>query len=235
MMPPTGPRPAPEGEDGKPPASRPDCFELCGISDALPLEEEATLEPEEALFSVGEPIASVWRIEAGSLLVRKRDHLDRLIVTQVLRPGAWCGMEALTGVVSRATVVAAECSRVRRLPIHGGLPAPFVRVMLDGFAFQILQLNERLRDFGLMTARARAASVLVELAAASGTTTVSPQLSRQDLAGLAGMAPETFIRVLSAFRAQKLVETQGRRITLLEPCRLGSMAGRSWPSTSSCP
>ena len=49
-------------------------------------------------------------------------------------------------------------------------------------------------------------------------------LSREELAELAGVAPETLIRLLGRFKREKLVATKGREITLLNTERLTKIA-----------
>jgi CRP/FNR family transcriptional regulator len=51
------------------------------------------------------------------------------------------------------------------------------------------------------------------------------QLRREELAELIGAAPETVIRLLSRFRRERLVATNGSEITLLQPDRLSKIAG----------
>ena len=44
----------------------------------------------------------------------------------------------------------------------------------------------------------------------------SIRISRADLAGVAGMAPESLIRTLSEFKKEGLIEIEGRNIKLLD-------------------
>lgn len=50
------------------------------------------------------------------------------------------------------------------------------------------------------------------------------RLTREELAELAGVAPETAIRLLGRFKRERLVATNGKEITLLKPDRLGKIA-----------
>ena len=49
-------------------------------------------------------------------------------------------------------------------------------------------------------------------------------LSREELAELAGVAPETLIRLLGKFKREKLLMAKGREITLLNLDRLTKIA-----------
>ncbi len=77
----------------------------------------------------------------------------------------------------------------------------------------------------------RVASVLVDLAKRFGIregqgTKLGIRLTREELAELAGVAPETVIRLLSRFKREHLLATNGREITLLKPENLAKLADR---------
>lgn len=50
-------------------------------------------------------------------------------------------------------------------------------------------------------------------------------MSRAELAALAGLSPETGMRLLSQFKSEGLLEVNGRRVTLLQPDALGALGG----------
>lgn len=55
---------------------------------------------------------------------------------------------------------------------------------------------------------------------------LSVELSRTDLAGMAGLSTETTIRLLSSFRNEGLIEAANRKkIIILDPDRLKSEVG----------
>lgn len=53
---------------------------------------------------------------------------------------------------------------------------------------------------------------------------VEINLSREDLANLVGVAVETLVRLLHDFKEEKLIETQGRKIRILDASRLSKVA-----------
>ncbi len=75
----------------------------------------------------------------------------------------------------------------------------------------------------------RLAAVLLDLGTRFGKQDVEGvkleiRLTREELAELAGVAPETLIRLLSRFKKERLVMAHGREITLLNPDRLRALA-----------
>ncbi len=78
------------------------------------------------------------------------------------------------------------------------------------------------------TTAERLADVLLDLGKRFGSRErdsikLGIRLTRQELAELAGVAPETVIRLLSRFKRERLVATNGREITLLKPDRLAKI------------
>jgi CRP-like cAMP-binding protein len=49
------------------------------------------------------------------------------------------------------------------------------------------------------------------------------QMSREDLANIAGTATESLIRTLSDFKSERLIEIQGSKITILNEKKLTDM------------
>jgi CRP/FNR family transcriptional regulator, polysaccharide utilization system transcription regulator len=93
-----------------------------------------------------------------------------------------------------------------------------------------LRVNmEQLDQFTFQTARARLAGLLLELddrfgKECAGQAQVGLTLTRQEVAGMAGITVETAIRLLSVFRDEGLLTIDGRAITLLNPDRLARIA-----------
>lgn len=88
---------------------------------------------------------------------------------------------------------------------------------------------DRLEQYMFKTARERLAALLLELGHRFGRTAadgvlVRLILKREEIAEMAGVALETVIRLLRAFREEGLVRIEGRTITLLNPDRLARIA-----------
>ncbi len=78
------------------------------------------------------------------------------------------------------------------------------------------KLEKRLVSIAYEPVRGRLASLLLELAEIyKNDTGTSINLSRSDLANMAGTAKETAIRLLSEFKAEKLITTNGTKINVI--------------------
>ena len=108
----------------------------------------------------------------------------------------------------------------------------------SGFAYEMIQItckelgesNRYIQDIAQKTVKRRLAEILVMIAKDfgqenDGTLKLTP--TREDLGNFAGTATETIIRLLSEFKNEGLVESNGRKIKLLNLERLKIIAGKS--------
>jgi CRP/FNR family transcriptional regulator, polysaccharide utilization system transcription regulator len=94
------------------------------------------------------------------------------------------------------------------------------------FSLELLQLacrelgeaNEYITDIAQKTVRERLAEILVHLKDSFGMdieNELQISLTREELANIVGTATESVIRLLSEFKADKLIEINGRKIKIL--------------------
>ncbi len=95
------------------------------------------------------------------------------------------------------------------------------------FGIELLQIackeldesNNYLRDIAQKSVRERLAEVLLHLKAEFGVNEegiINVALTREELANLIGTATESVIRLLSEFKANNIVELQGRKIKIID-------------------
>lgn len=106
----------------------------------------------------------------------------------------------------------------------------------SGFAYEMIQItckelgesNRYIRDIAQKSVKERLAEILILLASDFGMEedgTLKLSLTREDLSNFVGTATETVIRLLSEYKTEGLVESQGRKIRLLDINRLKTIAG----------
>lgn len=104
------------------------------------------------------------------------------------------------------------------------------------FAYDMIQIackelgdsNRYIRDIAQKSVKERLAEILLLLAEDFGTEndkTLKLNITREDLSNFIGTATETVIRLLSEFKADNIVDSKGRKIKLLNPEKLKSIAG----------
>jgi CRP-like cAMP-binding protein len=179
----------------------------------------------------------VFLVQAGLLKGVKTDDLAREVVIQLAEPGDLIGTDVLANQPSSATWQAVVPSQVAAFDVVD-VRAALRREPDLAFEFftllarRLARMETRVRDFAHKSARKRASEVLLRRARSPGAghgTPVVRNLTRQDLAAMAGMTPETFIRILSSLREKGIVETRGRLISILDGSRLAHIAGTTAP------
>lgn len=94
------------------------------------------------------------------------------------------------------------------------------RNLLQQLALNIRKGNEKVVDLAYKPVRGRLAEALLSLESKFSIHGREPQqvaISRADLAGYVGTVKETVNRLLSEFRSEKLISTQGTRIKISDP------------------
>ncbi|MGY5851748.1 Crp/Fnr family transcriptional regulator [Salegentibacter sp. F14] len=94
------------------------------------------------------------------------------------------------------------------------------RSLLQQLALNIRKGHEKTVDLAYKPVRGRLAEALLNLDSKFNITGREPHqvaLTRSDLAGYVGTVKETVNRLLSEFRAEKLISTQGTRIKINDP------------------
>jgi CRP-like cAMP-binding protein len=104
--------------------------------------------------------------------------------------------------------------------------------LIEYLSKTITEQDDRISSLSQKTARARLAELLLDLADKHGQSydggiRINIRLTREDMAALVGTAPESLIRLLSDFKAMKLVVQSGRTMILHDMKGLRKEAGIS--------
>lgn len=186
---------------------------------------------KKIIFLEDTPSTTVYIIKSGNVKIYKSlpDGRDQII--NILSPGDMLGFDSLYDDHYSTTAQAiqdAELCCVRKkdlidlLKDHPEVGIKFIKIMNR----ELNRAQERIRDLGLKDAREKVASLLVTLfesrAEGRGPGFV---LSRQEISEMVGVAQETVIRILSEFKSDKLIETEGKDIVVANPKELKRVAG----------
>jgi CRP-like cAMP-binding protein len=104
----------------------------------------------------------------------------------------------------------------------------FANEMMQIACRELGDANRYIKDIAQKPVRARLAEILLLIAGDFGMEkdgALALNLTREDLSNFVGTATETLIRLLTEFKNERLVETKGRRISLLDVDRLRVVAG----------
>jgi CRP/FNR family transcriptional regulator len=190
--------------------------------------------PRQVIFHEETPALGFYVLCSGRVKLTRSDRQGRQQIIRLARPGDIMGEEALLPKGDfRVTAEALEESQaafIRREDLLGfldkgnGMSGRFLLHLCQ----LLIQAQDRLARMALGDARERLAGVLLDLARDYGRRTLRGtdldlSMSRAELAALAGLSPETGMRLLSQFKAEGLVEVNGRHLTLLRPDALAAI------------
>ncbi len=213
---------------------------FAGLTEAARKELASVMRPielpaGELVFYEGLPAHGLYVLCEGKIKVAKRAKGGRSQILKLLGPGEVLGEKTLFDQETYTCYAKAlEPSRLMFIAREDFLA--FVRKYPEVAIRLIEKLSRELKAFGdklveitAHSAKERMARVLLELARAFGKKTpegldVGVELSRAELAEMAGVTTETAVRMLSEFKDRGILALPGRRIVVLKPEELQSLA-----------
>ena len=189
----------------------------------------------QVVFREGTRPLGVFCINSGKIKVYKTGAEGKNQIIQVLKAGDIMGYRAMLSEdqypVSAETL---EESTLCFIPKSDFLQvlnqdAVFTQTIIKLMSKELSAMAESITTLAQKPVRERLAGALLMLKDTYGIDghdngPVEINLTREDLANIVGTATETLIRLLHDFKEDKLIETQGRKIKVLEPQKLVRIA-----------
>lgn len=184
-----------------------------------------------AVWASGEVSGGLGFVRSGVLRETLGVGAHEVLLRLAVR-GEWVGDRLLLGGGRHHTELAAHEDAVLvwfPAEVFDPLDAALARRLGADVADRCRRLEERLAHVAYRTVEGRLATTLLELADTLGVrdsrgTIVNLRLTRKDLASLAGTTRESTSTVVGQWQRAGLVETDERRLVVLDPARLGALA-----------
>lgn len=174
------------------------------------------------VFSEGEYPAYTYHMQKGEIKTYKAHQDGKELITNIYRKGDFFGYEAIIENVDyQETAVALEDSEVVLIPrqdfltllySHADVAAGFISFLCR----KVTDKEQQLLNLAYSSIRQRTAHTLLDLFK-GGKTDTTTAIPREEIAKLVGAATESVIRVLSEFKDEGLIETEGSKIRILDP------------------
>jgi CRP-like cAMP-binding protein len=103
----------------------------------------------------------------------------------------------------------------------------FARAMIQIACKELGEANRYIKDVAQKHVKTRLAEILLRLAGDFGLEedgTLAINLKREDLGNFVGTATETLIRLLSELKVERVIETRGRRVRILNVEKLRDLS-----------
>ena len=196
--------------------------ELNSLSHNRPL---VTYRKKEMIYHEGETPQFLFFLNRGKVKIHKLHDDGKDYIVDMPKSGEFFGfISLLEGTPYTDSATAVEECEICKIPKEDFLPlvlknrdiaVKFIRMLSNN----IQEKEKQLLSLAYDTVRKRVAEALLQLGRDQGVSKAGPSrinITREDLAGLAGTAPETVIRSLSEFKADRLIAVEGREILILD-------------------
>ena len=177
-------------------------------------------QKKETLYHEGDLPNTVYLVTKGKIKTWKMSPEGKEFITGIYDMGEFFGyISILEGSEHADSATSLEDSEVAMIPqtdflaliySNRDISARFVKMLANN----ISEKEERLLGLAYNSVRARVAGALLQLHTKNQQNNAI-RISRDDLAGLVGTSTESLIRTLSDFKGEKMIETDGREIKVL--------------------
>lgn len=184
----------------------------------------------EALFRADDSFGSLYAVRSGSFktVVMHRDGGEQ--VTGLYLPGDPLGLDGISEFKHACDAIALEDSSVCVIPFSQfdefcREVKPMQRHLYKMMGRAIVRESNLTMMLGTMTAEQRVAAFLLDLsnrfqARGFSPTSFCVRMTREEMGSYLGIKLETVSRMFSKFQKDRLIETRGKSITLIDPASL---------------
>jgi len=212
-------------------------FHVCGLSELDEIDDNKTcqaLKKGQEIFQEGHRPNGVYCINSGKVKLVKLGNEGKEKIVRLSGPGDLIGYKAIvSNNPYSATAIALSDVKICFIPkskfldmLHqnGELSFEFTQLLCRN----ISQVETEVVDIAYKSVRERLAEALLLLMEKYRVENDAPEIisiTREDLATLIGTAKETVIRLLSDFKEEGIVASQGRKIVLKDIEELTRLSG----------
>jgi CRP-like cAMP-binding protein/CheY-like chemotaxis protein len=187
---------------------------------------------KQIVYSEGNHPTKLYYVEKGKVKTFKTNSDGKEFTVGLHTEGDFIGYVAmLEGTVYKETAEAIDDTEIAIIPIEefSGLIESNKEVMqkfIKLLAKDVAEKEDQLLGLAYNSLRKRVADALITLQTKyrkDQGEKFSIQISREDLANIAGTATESLIRTLSDFKSEKLIEIQAGNIIIINEKKLADM------------
>ena len=194
------------------------------IDEILCTSEQYTYQRNKLIYQQGSNISGSYFVLHGIIKISKTGFDGKEQIIRFARPGDIIAFRSLF-----RNEPACTSAKVHEESTLLYIPGKFLihLVKTDGtFALELIQLvcqelgeaNEYITDIAQKTVRERLAEVLLLIEKKFGLDSqgfINLSLTREEMANIVGTATESIIRLLSEFKDDKLIDSSGRKIKIM--------------------
>lgn len=191
---------------------------------------EHTYASNEAIYQEGDNSNYIFLIQKGIVKTFKIDEQGKELITGLLKEDDFFGFTSLThNVPYQEFATAIENTHVLRLTKrdlkrvlkeNAGLTIELIDFLNDN----VSEFKDQLLQMAYSSVRKKTANTILQFTEKMKShANENIKISRSDLASIAGIATETFIRTLSDFKKEGIIDIKGSNIEILDINKLKKM------------
>jgi DNA-binding response OmpR family regulator len=184
--------------------------------------DEQHFNAGEIIYHQGDNSNYVFLILKGIVKTYKIDEQGKELITELLKEDDFFGFTSFTQNITYQEFAAAiEDTKVSKIAtndlkliLHNN--HDLTLELFDYLSDNVTEIKEHLLEMAYSSVRKKTASTILQFSEKiKKTPNICVQILRSDLASIAGIATETFIRTLSDFKKEGLIDVDGRNIKIL--------------------
>lgn len=185
----------------------------------------------EIIFHLGDEGSTLFILHSGSVKIFLNDDKGKEMILKILYEGDFFGeMSLLDGQFRSASVMAVEPSKAIIIQRED-----FIRLIKDNpeialntmvsLSRRLRKIDEKIASLAFFDSYGKVARLLLDFVEdsnekADGKVVVNSNLTRLQMASMAGTTRETLTRILGEFQIRGAVKVEGRKITILDDALL---------------
>lgn len=180
-----------------------------------------SFKKKQIIYYEGDAAHTAYLVISGSVKTTKMNDGGKELMTGIYHPENYFGITSLfSGNEYKETAEVLEDAELCFLPKdlvntliykYPDIAKKFINIL----AQNVNDHEEQLLQLAYCSVRKRMAEVLLKLQATHSSTNCF-EISRENLASMAGMASETVSRILTDFKSEKLIDKNAGTITILD-------------------
>ena len=177
----------------------------------------------DLIYQDGDHSNKIFLILKGVVKSHKMDESGKELITRLYKADDFLGFTSFNDTIpyeeSATAVESTELAGIskRELKALLGKSKNVSLELLNVLTDNIAEVKDQLLQMAYSSVRKKTAQTILQFAKVlNKKETEAIKISRNDLAGVAGIATESLIRTLSGFKKEGLIEIEGRNICILD-------------------
>ena len=201
-----------------------DARKVLNLNDLCKNKKIKAIKKKSELFAEGDVPLNIYFIKSGTIKVYKSHPDGKELITNIYNANEFLGFEPiLNGDNYQQSAVAMEDSEVIVIPkydfttllqSHPDVSKSFISLLCK----KVAEKEKQLLNLAYNSVRQRTAEALLKVNDLKNKDNI--HISRDDLAKVVGTATESVIRILSDFKDEGVIETDGGRVKIIQPVKL---------------